>query len=472
MKFRQIGGEQQSKTLEAVCLGIKDHCVRRNDSLQYELLMKLGLPPTSPSKQLGPHPLLSGGVSRAAWRFYTQRLTTAGRWFLLPTLALSSYAGVSLQLQGYVAFAYVTAVWWVALVAMFVYRPKVRLTARHAERICAGEVLPIDIEVEARRKKRAWLPQPDLTVIAHRLPMAMDLVPDEPLAVGEVPGRVRLNVRCERRGSHVVPGFRVESDFPFGLLRSRQVVRDERAVLVYPKFTPLGSLQLPVGRTYQPGGVAMASTIGESAEYIGNREYREGDPVKDIDWRATARMSRPIVREYREEYFMRVGVILDTHVPAKEGRRQKSEVGTEYDENFERAVSVAASVSDYMSRQDYLVDLFAAGPNLYHLTAGRSLAYLDQILDILACVEPNPEEPFETLEPAILENLSRITTVICVFLDWNETRRAFVHRLRAQGVALKVIIVRGAKPTMDPTPDADVLGAIPVISGETMPEGM
>ena len=49
-------------------------------------------------------------------------------------------------------------------------------------------------------------------------------------------------------------------------------------------------------------------------------------------------------------------------------------------ESFERAVSVAASVADFMARQEYLVDLFAAGPNLYHLTAGRSLAYLDQIL--------------------------------------------------------------------------------------------
>lgn len=133
-------------------------------------------------------------------------------------------------------------------------------------------------------------------------------------------------------------------------------------------------------------------------------------------------------------------------------------------EAFERAVSVAAAVSDYMARQDYLVDLFAAGPNLYHLSAGRSLAYLDQILDILACVGESPVEPFEIIEPQIGELLARISTVICVFLDWNESRRAFVHRVHTQGVAVKVIILRDGPCTIDPAADADVLGHVPVIS--------
>ncbi len=131
---------------------------------------------------------------------------------------------------------------------------------------------------------------------------------------------------------------------------------------------------------------------------------------------------------------LRVAVILDTHVP-KGSRPDRADA-------FERAVSITAAVSDYMARNEYLVDIFAAGPNLYHLTAGRSLAYLDQILDILACVDENPDEPFEVIEPEIAELLSRISTVICVFLDWNPVRQAFVHRIHSQGVAVKVIILR------------------------------
>ena len=57
-----------------------------------------------------------------------------------------------------------------------------------------------------------------------------------------------------------------------------------------------GADVVPSGRRYQPGGIAMASKLGDSFEFIGNREYRDGDNLRDMDWRATARLSRPIVR--------------------------------------------------------------------------------------------------------------------------------------------------------------------------------
>lgn len=386
---------------------------------------------------------------------YVQRLTKAGRWLALPTLVLSTYGGASLQLQGYVVSAYIVALWWVAVVAMVATRPRVRINVIAGDRVGVGQTVPVDIDVHQLSRRGR-----DLIVVPHRLPEQIDAVPDDGVPVGNLKrgqsARVRLSLLCKRRGAYVLRGFRVESDWPFGILRSRQTLAQERPLLVYPKFTRLSQLRLPTGRTYQPGGVALASTLGETTEYIGNREYRDGDNIRDIDWRATARMCRPIVREYREEYFMRVAVILDTHVPTS---------AKSADEDlFESAVSIGAAVSDYMARQDYLVDLFAAGPNLYHLTAGRSLAYLDQILDILACVDSSTTEPFNVIEPELLENLSKITTVICVMLDWDETRRAFVHRLAQQGAGIKVIVVRDRPCTLDPSADADVLGHIPVLS--------
>jgi uncharacterized protein (DUF58 family) len=346
-------------------------------------------------------------------------------------------------------------VWWIALIAVALYRPLVKLSATMSSRISVDEVLPVDVEIEQLGRLRGA----DLIVVPHQLPAAIDSVPEDGVNLPDLKRgartKVRLGLKCTRRGKYIIRGFRVETGFPFGIVRGRRTFHQSHAVIVYPKFTSLSRLQLPTGRRYQPGGVALVSQIGESFEYLGNREYREGDSVRDIDWRATARVQRPIVREWVEEYMLRVAVILDTHVPenSKQARRDA----------FERAVSVSAAVSDYMARQDYLVDLFAAGPNLYQLTAGRSLAYLDQILDILACVEENPMEPFDVIEPQIAELLSRISTVICVFLDWNETRRDFVHRVRAQGTAVKVIIVRDGQCTIDPSADSD-LGEIPVIA--------
>jgi uncharacterized protein (DUF58 family) len=414
------------------------------------------LPSFSPAKDPASFPAFKGDISRWIWRFITQRLTYAGRWFAFGSLLVIGYSGASLQMQAYALAGYLAALWAIAWAAVFFYRPRVKLSAEMSMRVSVDDVLSVDVEVEQNGRGRGA----DLVVVPHQLPGPIDSVPEEGVILPDLKHgqrtRVRLGLRCTRRGKYTLNGFRVETGFPFGILRSRRTLHQPRSILVYPKFTALARLTLPTGRRYQPGGVALASEIGESFEYLGNREYREGDNVRDIDWRATARVQRPIVREWVEEYMLRVAVILDTHISqnAKPERRDA----------FERAVSVSAAVSDYMARQDYLVDLFAAGPNLYHLTAGRSLAYLDQILDILACVDENPAEPFDVIEPQIAELLSRISTVICVFLDWNDARRAFVHRICSQGVAVKVIILRDGPCSLDPAIDAEVLGETPVIN--------
>lgn len=417
----------------------------------------------SPSKDIDDPPLFSSALLRWIWRTYTQRLTIAGRWFFWPSGIFIGYGMASLQIQGYYPLSYVAGLWFVALVSIWLFQPKVRVKVDHVDRVCAGEALPVDVEIEQLGRLAS-----DLYVLPHRLPRGVAAEPEEGVPVpalrqGEKT-RVRVWLRCWKRGVYKLKGMRVESDFPSFLMIASHRVEEERPLMVYPKFTRLARLQLPTGRRYHPGGVALASNLGESFEFIGNREYREGDSIRDIDWRATARLSRPIVREYRDEYFLRVAVILDTHIPknARPGMR----------DSFEHAVSLSAGISDYMARQEYLVDMFAAGPNLYHLTAGRSLAYLDQILDILACVDENPDEPFQVIEPEIMENLAKITTVICVFLDWNESRRAFVNRLAMNGAGVKVVIVREGSCTLSPVADSEVIGPIPVLSNADVQRGI
>lgn len=408
---------------------------------------------THSTKDIRYHPYFPGGISRWGWRFLTHRVTPAGRWFFGVCIVFLLQGSTSLDLQVYVPFVYAMGVWAVALVFALLLSPRVTLVARHADRVGAGETLPVDIELAARGRQ----PFASLTVLPSRLPPALDAVPPDGIELPLPPDgkRVsgRLGILCERRGRFRLRPFRVQSDFPLGLLRAYAFAGNDATLLVYPQFSPLTALTLPVGRSYQPGGIALASHLGKSLEFIGDREFREGDNVRDMDWRASARLDRLVVREYREEYFYRVAVILDTHVPG-------GTADGEENAPFERAVSLCAAVSDALARQEYLVDLFAAGPNLYHLAAGRSLAYQDQILDILAVLEATPAEPLNTLEPEVLDALGQITTVICLLLDWNSARRAFAERLSATGAALKIVVVRDGPPTLDPEGEGHALGSL------------
>jgi uncharacterized protein (DUF58 family) len=409
-------------------------------------------PPGPPASALDL--VVHNSLLESMWQSYLQRITPVGRWLLVPTFFFGLWGATSLDHQVHIAFLYVFSLWLVAAVCLPLARPAVRLTAHVADRIGAGETLTVDLDVTRVGHRRT----PDVFIVAHQLPTGIEMVVPQGVAVPMSPTgeavRVTLGLRCPRRGVYELPGFRVCSDFPFGLLCAYRVFGPTRPLLVFPHFVPLARLTIAPGRRYHPGGVALASNLGDTLEFIGSRPFREGDNVRDIDWSATARLDSLIVREYRQEYFHRVAVILDTFVPRGDEAR---------DADFERAVCLAASVSDYMARQEYLVDLFAAGTDVYHLTAGRSLAYVDEILEILACVRSSPRETFTTLEPEIGEHLAQITTVVCLFLDWDEKRRAFAERLSADGASLKVIVVRDVPPTLDPSNAPTGWGPIPVL---------
>ena len=203
-----------------------------------------------------------------------------------------------------------------------------------------------------------------------------------------------------------------------------------------PNYHPLEHVELPVGRRYQPGGVSLTSDVGESPEYLGNREFRPGDRVKHIEHRAWARTGQLAVREYREEFYTRVAIILDTQLNRRLFRHRRADL-----RRFEAGVSLTAAISDALARGEYLVDLFAAGPNLHVFRAGRHTAHLENILEILAGVAPCSAEPFENITSELADEVARTSSVICVFLRWNEARRALVELAVSSGCAVTVLLV-------------------------------
>jgi uncharacterized protein (DUF58 family) len=263
--------------------------------------------------------------------------------------------------------------------------------------------------------------------------------------------RTTITLRFQRRGVYRLPFLLTYSSFPFRLWRSR--VRPvsgtprRESIIALPQFHPLESVDVPVIARHQPGGIAMTSQVGESPEYIGSREYRPGDPVRHLDFRAWARLGQPVVREFQEEYYVRIALVLDTYVaPGTVERR----LGFP---NLEAAVSLCAALSDRLSTGEYIVDLFAAGDDLHLFRSGRHLAHHENLLEILACVEPSEEDPFTFLAPALLHELERVSTAIFLFLAWDTSRQAVVRAAQEAGCRTKVIVLSDAPPPKTPTGD-------------------
>ncbi len=329
----------------------------------------------------------------------------------------------------------------------FLLRPRIEVQGYLPEKAVAGQ--PVAARFTLVNHSRICAR--DLAVEGHDLPRSLKRV-DAPVPIGGlVPGSsadTSFTILPLRRGVYAWPGWRAFTTFPFGLFRTsvrsvpRGAVARSGALLVYPAFHPLVAIDVPISARYQPGGIALSSNVGESPEYIGNREYRPGDSTRHLDYRAWARLAAPVVREFQEEYYCRVALVLDTFVPGS-GRP-----GPDGFPNLEAAVSLSAAIADSLARGEYIIDIFAAGPELYVFRAGRHTAHFESVLEILASIDACRGNPFRKVTPALSDELASISSVICVFLDWDQDRAQLARAAAEAGCSVKVIIVREGNTTV------------------------
>lgn len=259
--------------------------------------------------------------------------------------------------------------------------------------------------------------------------------------VGWLPGgateRVVLSLTPVRRGWIDFRRLHLLRADPLGVFRGRTLVNERDRLLVLPRRYPIAAIDLPGGQRYQRGGVSLASQIGESEELVGLRDYRPGDPLRKLHWKALAKLGHPIVKEYRDEYFVRHGLVLDTFCDSG-------------GDDFEAAISVAASFVMRLDTRDALLDLLFVGDRVHQVTAGRHTAGRELLLETLACVAPSPKGDLHLLTEALEARARQLSGCICILLAWDEPRRRMLDKLEARGTPLLALLIAHAAP-----PDLD-----------------
>lgn len=334
-----------------------------------------------------------------------------------------------------------------SFVVNLLFRPRVQVECQLASRVMAGAESGGVVVVRNASRRTAL----DLAAAFLPLPRSLRYASAGAYVRALPPGgqtHLPVRIRALKRGVYPLPPLRVFSTFPFHFFRAGRSKTPVPPLIVIPRFHPLEAIDIPVGRLYQPGGFALTTNLGESPEYIGSRDYIPGDSVRRIDSRAWARLGRPAVREYQEEYYCRIALVLDTFISRT--RRTRTEGFPE----LEAAISLSAAVADALTRGEYIIDIFAAGPELYTFRAGQNIAHLENVLDILSCVEACRRNPFDKVVPALSEEIANIATVICVFLDWDESRRELVRMAEEAGCMVKTIVIRKEHRAFRVAPDA------------------
>jgi uncharacterized repeat protein (TIGR01451 family) len=319
---------------------------------------------------------------------YRGRFTTGGR-----VLLWGAVAAATMQLGGLTdplvyCFGICVSSLFVAMAAGTLFRPRLQMSRQIITFPSAGEIFSYRVSVKnvGRRVAR------NVVIEERGLPPDLRPVDDSPVIVALEPGErvsVTLKLSCLRRGAYDLEQLQGASSLPAGLFKSGQKVAMCDRLLVYPRIVEVGTFEVPHSRNHQPGGIAVASHVGESTEFLGMRDWRQGDRLRDIHWPSTARVGRLIAKEFQEEYFVRLAVVLDIEAPrARDVPR------------LERAVSLTAGITD---------------------------------------VDPGNRLDTQALQSVLLPEAPRLSAVVFVMMDWDSERANLVNLLKAHGLAVRVI---------------------------------
>jgi uncharacterized protein (DUF58 family) len=207
----------------------------------------------------------------------------------------------------------------------------VRLSSRpvHVRRhgasrdVVEGDDVRIDLEVEAP----AGLAPP--TLVAHESPGRLGERRVELHRVGRRRFAGGYELRRVPRGRYTFDAVRLTVQDPFGLARSQLVQGEPQALVVYPRLVTLERLFSEGGAHAQDGRrLLLRRPTGYELHSV--REYVEGESLRKVHWRSTARRGRLMVKELEDAPRDEVAVLLDGHAAGGEA--------------FEVAVRAAGSI--------------------------------------------------------------------------------------------------------------------------------
>ena len=201
-----------------------------------------------------------------------------------------------------------------------------------------------------------------------------------------------------RRGVYSLDTLTLSTSFPFGLFNKERDVSLPGELVIWPRSDRPVSLPAPPGGRGRPQfSESSGGAPGARGEYRGLREYRVGDDPRDIHWRTTAKIGRPVTREYDLDAAEIVRICLDTRVEPGD------------------AAEAAIEVAPALAAQAYRVGRrFGLTTCTSDLAPGGGSGQFERVLDLLARVDFDPSAPH--LAPPI-------DPIRCVLVSLSGARR-------------------------------------------------
>jgi uncharacterized protein (DUF58 family) len=190
-------------------------------------------------------------------------------------------------------------------------------------------------------------------------------------------------LRPTARGDATFAGVQLRMASPLRLWRQSRIAGEPQRVRVYPNFAPLTKFALfSAEQASRLVGAHLKRRRGEGTDFNQMREYRVGDSLRQIDWKATSRSRKLISREYQDEKNQQLVMMVDT------GRRMMAQEGELA--HFDHVLNATLVVSYLALRQGDAAGFFASGGQSRWVAPKRGMASIDTLLRASYDLQPQP----------------------------------------------------------------------------------
>lgn len=248
-------------------------------------------------------------------------------------------------------------------------------------------------------------------------------------------------ILCENRGYYFFGPTRILSGDIFGFVKISMINNVLVKLVVYPRIL---DVKTESGENYSPAGslVKKSFVFKDSYNVSGTRDYVPGDSIKSIDWKASARTARLIVREYDASFNRKAAVFLNinTYQFPWEG----------IDVNLlELSIMTAASVVNKAVSEGFDV-MFLSNARVMsedmdtELTTcipyGRGISHLKVILESLARMHPFSMIALEDVMLKAYSRLKRDEKIICITPYLSERMTELLKFMALKGIDITLIL--------------------------------
>ncbi|GCE11837.1 DUF58 domain-containing protein [Tengunoibacter tsumagoiensis] len=295
----------------------------------------------------------------------------------------------------------------------------------NGERVQVGEVFDERLTLDnLSRLPKLWVQIADgSTLPGHRAGY-----------VASMGGRKRAMWRarstCRQRGRFQMGPVIATSGDPFGLFRKHRFLAPAGDLLVLPRVHPITDFALFTGGL--PGrGRSAQRALQTTTNATTIRDYVNGDALSRIHWRSSAHYNKLMVKEFDLDPAVDAWLFLDL--------QGEVQVGEGEDSTEEYAVTIAATIANYLLRHDLSLGMIVNGEKREILALDRGDRQIERMLELLAVVTAGQGPALKEALAVDALHFRRNTVAIVITAsqtsDWHES----IRHLQRRGVQVAVV---------------------------------